>query len=401
MSTTAERRRIVRDSAVEARVSPLELFFDLVFVFAITQVTAFMADDLTFGQIGRGLIVLALIWWAWGGYAWLTNEVDPDRTGARLVMFGAMAAMLVVALVVPESFTDDGGLTFAGAYFAVRIAQAGLFWVAAAGDAALRRNVWTLVISSCVGPAVIVVATLATEEGTARDLLWLLALLLDYGVVIAAPASGWHISPGHFAERFGLIIIIALGESIVAMGVGAKGLEIDAALIAAAVLTVTISGSLWWAYFDVVARVAERHFREAPPGEQQAIARDSYGLLHLPMIAGIVLFALGVKKATGHLDEPLKDPAAVALCGGLALYSIAHVLFRLRNIGTLAPRRLVLAAISLALIPVATSVDALVALAALAAVWVAYITYEVNRFRDARARLYAAEAEEHRVATSA
>lgn len=388
--STSERRRITRDDTIEARVSPLELFFDLVFVFAITQVTAYMAHDLTFGQIGRGLIVLALIWWAWGGYAWLTNEVDPDRTGPRLVMFAAMAAMLVVALVVPTTFEGDNGLWFAGAYFAVRIAHAGLFWVAATGDAALRRNVLTLAISSFVGPAMIVIATLAAE-GTTRDLLWLLALVVDYGVVVAAPAAGWHVSPGHFAERFGLIVIIALGESIVALGVGAREIDIDFDLIAAAVLTVALAGTLWWAYFDVVATVAERHFREAPPGEQQAIARDSYGLLHLPMIAGIVLFALGVKKSVGHLDEPLKDPAAVALCGGLALYSIAHVLFRLRNIGTLAPRRLVLAAVSLACIPVATSLDALLALALLAAIWTAYITYEVVRFKDARAALYASE----------
>lgn len=389
--STAERRRIARDESIEARVSPLELFFDLVFVFAITQVTAFMADDLSFAQIARGLIVLAIIWWAWSGYAWLTNAVDPDTIAARLVMFAAMAAMLVVALVLPDAFTDDGGLIFAGAYFAVRIVHAGLFWVAAEGDEAWRHNVLRLVHSSLVGPGLIVVASVAVDEGTGRDLLWLLALVLDYGVVLVAPASGWHISPGHFAERFGLIVIIALGESIVALGVGAAELDVDAALITAAVLTVAVAGTLWWAYFDVVAIVAERRFREAGPGEQQLIARDSYALLHLPMIAGIVLFALGVKKATEHLGDPLKDAAAVALCGGLALYAVAHILFRLRNMGTMSPRRFVAAGASLLVIPLATNAAALVSIAVLAVVWVALITYEVARFRDVRERLHAPE----------
>jgi low temperature requirement protein LtrA len=373
---------------VEARVSPLELFFDPVFVFAITQVTAFMAEDPTFAGLGRGLIILALIWWAWGGYAWLTNAVDPDDVLARIVMFAAMAAMLVLALAIPGAFTEDGVL-FALAYFAVRMLHAGLFWMAAAGDPAWRRNILTLVATSLVAPAGIIVASVALD-GAARDVVWLVTVVVDYGIVIAAPASGWHISPGHFAERFGLIMIIALGESIVALGVGAAELELDAALVVAAVLTIVIAATLWWAYFDVVSFLAEQRFRRAEAGRQQAIGRDAYGIGHLPMIAGIVLFALGVKKATEHLGDPLKDAVAVALCGGLALYALGHVLFRLRVVGSVSRQRCAVAVASLALLPVALEAPALLTLGLLALVWVALITYEAVRFAERRREIRAA-----------
>jgi low temperature requirement protein LtrA len=262
--------------------------------------------------------------------------------------------------------------------------------VAAEGDAAWRRNVLRLALTAFVGPGLILVASLALE-GTARDVLWVVALVLDYGIVLVAPASGWHVSPGHFAERFGLILIIALGESIVALGVGAAELELDLALVVAGALTMVVVAALWWAYFDVVAIVAERRFREAQGEEQVRIARDSYALIHLPMIAGIVLFALGVKKATEHLGDPLKDAPAVALCGGLALYALAHIAFRLRNMGTLSPRRFVVAGLSLAVIPVALNAPALVALAVLAVLWAALIAYEALRFAEARHRLHESE----------
>ena len=380
-------RRLTRDETAEAKVSPLELFFDLVFVFALTQVTQFMADQPTFAGLGRGMLVLALVWWAWSGYAWLTNAVDPDAALARVVMFVAMAAMLVLALAVPEAFGDEGAV-FALAYFAVRAAHAWLFWVAAAGDLAWRRNVLRLAITTVVGPGLVLFASLALD-GTARDAVWILAVVLDYGIVLVAPPEGWHVSPGHFAERFGLVIIIALGESIVALGVGAQDLDLDLALVAAGALTMVIVAALWWAYFDVVAIVAERRFREAQGAEQVLIARDSYALIHLPMIAGIVLFALGVKKATEHLGDPLKDAAAVALCGGLALYALAHIAFRLRNMGTLSPRRFVVAGLSLAVIPIATNAAALVSIALLAVLWAGLIAYEALRFAEARHRLHA------------
>ena len=384
------RRRLARDDTTEPKVSSLELFFDLVFVFAITQVTALMAADPSFRGLGRGLLILALVWWMWSGYAWLTNAVDPDAALSRFVMFSATAAVLVVALAVPGAFSDDGEI-FALAYLAVRLLHSWLFWVAAEGDVALRRNIVRLIITSLVGPGLILVATLAFD-GTARDAVCIAAILLDYGIVILAPVEGWHVSPGHFAERFGLIMIIALGESIVAVGVGAAELELDLSLVVAAALTVVIAAALWWAYFDVVAVAAERRFRAAPPSEQPRIARDSYALIHLGMIAGIVLFALGVKKATEHLGDPLEDAPAAALCGGLALYALSHVAFRLRNLRTWNRQRVVVAAICLAMIPVATSTDALIVLAIFAALWASLIAYEALHFAEARRRMRAAAA---------
>jgi low temperature requirement protein LtrA len=199
--------------------------------------------------------------------------------------------------------------------------------------------------------------------------------------------SGWHVHAGHFAERHGLIVLIALGESIVAIGVGAEGLDLGAEVIAGALLGVLISAALWWAYFDVVALVAERRMRTAAPEVQTRMARDSYTLLHLPMVAGIVLLALGIKKTLGHVDEPLADVPALALCGGVALYLLAHIAFRLRNLGTLNRQRLLAAALLLALWPVATSVDALAALALVAAILTGLVAFEAVRFREARARI--------------
>ena len=368
-------------------VSPLELFFDLVFVFALTQVTAYLADDATFGGMVRGLLMLTLMWWAWSGYAWLTSTVNPELTLPRIVMFGAMAAFLVVALATPEAF-GDMGVEWGVAYLVVRMLHAALFAVAARGDRALARQVVSLVLSAIPGAGLIIVAGVAFDDGTTRDLLWLLAVLVDYGIVLSFGVEGWHVHAAHFAERFGLVVIIALGESIVAIGVGAG--EVDGADIVAATVGVLVVCMLWWAYFDVYALVAERRFREATGVEQLRIARDSYALLHLPMIAGIVLFALGVKKTLGHTGDPLKDMPAVALCGGLALYALAHAAFRLRNTRTVAWPRIVAALACLALIPVALEAAALLALSLLAAVWVALIAYETLRFREFRAEIRSA-----------
>ena len=386
MSTSvAPSRRIVRADDTEARVAPLELFFDLVFVFALTQVTAFLADDPTFSQLGRGIVLLALLWWAWSGYAWLTSHVDPEQTLTRLVMFAAMGAMLVCALATPGAFTDDGVLWGVG-YLVVRILHTALFAVAARGDAAMMRGVTALGISMIPGAGLIIVGA-AAFDGTTRDLMWLAAVILDYGIVLAAGAEGWRVHAEHFAERFGLVMIIAFGESIVAIGVGLEGIELGSGEITAAMLAIAIVCLLWWAYFDVVALVAERRFREAAVAEQQRIARDSYALLHLPMIAGVVLFALGVKKIVEHVEDPLKDMPAVALCGGLALYLLAHIAFRMRNVGSFSTSRAVAAIACLAVIPLATAEAGLIALAVLTVIWVALIAFETFRYREARARI--------------
>jgi low temperature requirement protein LtrA len=367
----------------EKRVEPLELFFDLVFVFAVTQVTALMSHDPTWEGLWQGLLVLVALWWAWGAYAWLTNYIAADEGVERLLMFGAMGAMLIAALAVPHAFDDDA-LIFGLAYAAARWLHI-FIWAEANEDATVGHAVVRLGLTALPGTSLLVVAGLVDDE-TLRAALWIVGLSIDYAGPYVFGVSGLRVSPGHFAERFSLIVIIALGESIVAIGAGVTG-ELDAGLLVAAVLGLTVACGLWWAYFDVVAVVAERRFRSMRPDLRVRIARDSYSYLHLPMIAGIVLVALGVKKTIGHVDKPLDTVPAVALLGGIALYYAAHVAFRLRTLRTLNRQRLAAVFIALALIPLALEVDALIALACAAALTSGLIGYEAIHFREARERI--------------
>lgn len=384
MSTTAHRLATIRGE--EARVTPLELFFDLVFVLAITQVTALMSHQPTWEGLAKGLLVMALLWWSWVGYAWLTSVVDPEEGAVRFAMLGAMAGLIVVALCVPESFTDRA-LLFAVAYTLVRLLQVVLLLLSDPDDANLRRATLTgLLPSTLVASALIIGGTFLSTEGQAA--LWALAIVIDFGGPFLFGQDGWKIVPGHFAERHGLILIIALGESIVAIGVGAEGLEIGAGEVLAAVGGVAIAGALWWLYFDVVALVAERRLSHAAPGrEQNGIARDSYSYLHLPMVVGIVLAALGLKKTLAHVEDPLKLVPAVALMGGLALYLLAHVAFRWRNVHRFSSQRVVAAAALLALIPLVTEIEALASVGIAVVLLWALIAYETWRFAELRARL--------------
>jgi len=366
----------------ERGVLPLELFFDLVFVFAITQVTALMFDDPTWRGLGHGMLILAALWWAWGAYAWLTNELDPEEDGTRLVMFLAMGAMLVASLAVPRAFEGDGVL-FGCAYFVVRAAHLLLFGLAP-NDVGVRRAAKRLAVPSLLSATVLIVA--GTTTGALNVALWIAALTFDYLGPVMSGMEGWRVSPGHFAERHSLIVLIALGESIVAVGAAGND-HLGGAVIAAAVLGLIVAAALWWAYFDVVAIVAGRKLRELTGVARVQVARDSYSYLHLLLVAGIVLMALGLRKTLSHVHESLDIVPAVALCGGVALYLVGHVLFRLRNIHTFNPHRTIAAAVCLALIPVANSVSALAAVALVALVLCVLITYEAIRFREARSRV--------------
>jgi low temperature requirement protein LtrA len=370
----------------DSRVVPLELFFDLVFVLALTQCTALMAAEPTWAGLAKGLLVLGVLWWAWVGYSWLTSVVDPEEGAVRLVMFGAMAAMLVVALAVPEAFTD-AGLVFAGGYLLFRGAHILLFLAASGDDPGLRRSVVGLAVSTTIGVSLLVAAAFA--DGPLQGALWALALAFDAAGPLAAGVEGWRLVPGHFAERHGLVLIIALGESIVAIGVGAEGIDVGDGIVTAAVLGTVVAAALWWLYFDVVARVAEHRLSGAAGRERNAMARDAYSYLHFPMVAGIVLVALGLKKTLGDVGEPLKVVPAVALLGGAALYLLAHVAFRWRNMRTVAPQRIVSAVLLVVLVPVvvAAGVPALATVGALAAVLVALVAYESTRYAEARAHV--------------
>jgi low temperature requirement protein LtrA len=364
--------------------TPLELFFDLVFVLAITQCTALMAANPTWAGLGKGLLVLALLWWAWVGYAWLTSVVDPEEGVVRFAIFGAMAALLVVALCVPQAFGDEA-LLFACSYGVVRAAQIALFTIASREEPGLRRSVNGLAGSTALGVGLLI--TGAAAGGAAQIVLWVLALALDMGGPYLFGSEGWMLGPGHFAERHGLIVLIALGESIVAIGVGA-GSGVDAGIVAAAVLGTAAAAALWWLYFDIVALVAVRRLSNAAEGrERNEIARDSFSYLHFPMVAGIVLLALGLKKTIAHVEDPLKLVPAVAVLGGPALYLLAHVAFRWRNVHRFNAPRLLCAIVLLALIPVAVDIPALATLGIVVALLAALIAYEAVHFAELRDRL--------------
>jgi low temperature requirement protein LtrA len=384
VETTPRTRRLTAVRREEERVTALELFFDLVFVLALTQCTTLMAGNPTWEGLAQGLLVLAVLWWSWGGYAWLTSVVDPEEGAVRIAMFAAMAAFLVAALCVPNAFGDDA-LTFALAYAIVRIAHIWLFTIASRGEPDLRRSVTGLGASTAIGVTLLICASFT--DGWLQGAIWVLALVLDVGAPYLFWSGGWQLMPAHFAERFGLIVIIALGESIVAIGVGSDTV-VDAGVVVAAALGIAIAAALWWLYFDVVVWLAERRLEDATPGrEQNELARDAYSLLHFPMVAGIVLLALGLKKTLEHVDDPLDTVPAVALVGGVAAYLLAHVGFRWRLVHTLSRQRLAAAVVALALLPVATELPAIVTLGFVVVLLCALIVYEVVRFAETRERV--------------
>jgi low temperature requirement protein LtrA len=383
-ATTDRPHRLTAVLREESRVTPLELFFDLVFVLALTQCTALMADQPTWEGLAKGLLVLGVMWWSWVGYAWLTSVVNPEEGAVRLVVFAAMAAFLVVALCVPGAFSDEA-LLFACAYGIVRYSQIALFVLASRDDPGLRHAVWGLLASTTVGVGLLVAASFA--DGALQGALWALALTLDMAGPLLIDPAGWRLEPGHFAERHGLIVIIALGESIVAIGVGAEA-GVTTGVVVAATVGIAIAAALWWLYFDVVALVAERRLSNAAPGrERNTIARDSFSYLHLPMVAGIVLVALGLKKTLEHVGDPLKVQPAVALLGGAAIYLLAHVAFRWRNVHRFSWQRVVCAVVLAALLPLAVEIPALTTVTIVSALLAALIAFETWRFAELRDRL--------------
>lgn len=366
------------------RVTALELFFDLVFVLAITQCTALMAHHPTWSGMLQGLLVLGVLWWGWVGYAWLTSVIDPEEVLVRLFIFVAMAALLIVSLCVPEAF-GALALTFALAFGVFRVAHIALFMVASADDDSLRHSVLGLALSTAVAVALLVVASFF--DGLAQGALWALALFVDMAGPYFFGSEGWRFVPWHFAERHGLIVLIALGESIVAIGVGAAG-HLDFGIGTAAVLGVALAAALWWIYFDVVAIVSAQRLAAAEPGrEQNELARDSYSYVHYALVAGIVLTAFGLKTTIGHTDEHLHSVPAFALLGGVAVYLLGLVAFRYRHVRSINPRRLGLAIVLLLLVPVATEIPAVASLAIVDALMVGVIIYEHRGYGEGREEL--------------
>jgi low temperature requirement protein LtrA len=386
MATETETQRLRLGAALrqEDRVLPLELFFDLVFVLAITQCTTLMSHNTTWEGLGQGMLVLALLWWSWTAYAWLTSVVDPEEGGVRIALFAAMAAFLIAAICVPEGF---GSLAteFAIAYGAVRFAQILLLAIAGRDDPSFRRSVTGLGIGTTVSVTLLIAGSFLDPGMQAA--VWGLALALDMGEPYLFGSEGWHLVPGHFAERHGLIVIIALGESIVAIGLGA-GAHLTWGIAATAALGIGIVAAMWWTYFDIVALVSARRLVRAPEGkERNELARDSYSYIHFLLVAGIILLALGLKKGIGHPSDALDEVPAFALVGGVAVYLLGLVAFRYRHIHTVNWHRFGLAVVLFALYPLALELSALVMLALLNVLLWATIAYETRGYGEDRAEV--------------
>ena len=367
----------------EHRVTPRELFFDLVFVFAFTQVATLLANDPTFAGIGRGVLVLAALWWAWSAYAWFTNIVNPEASPVGLALLGALIAMFVAALVVPDVF-EDKGVLFGIAFLVICALHLCLQALAGRGSPDLLGAVLRIAPWSLVGATLILIAGFL--DG-ARIWLWLTALVVSYGGAVWAGSGGWRVHPSHFAERYGLVIIIALGEAFVAIGIGATGTGIGAGEVAAAILGLLVATALWLAYFDFFSIRGEQVLVRSSGASRVALARDLYTLLHFPMIVGIVLFAFAMKTIVGHVGDELDWVGAFALCGGCALYLLTYsgVRVRVERRLRVSTGRFVTALMFLLLLPLATVVPALVALALVLVVWVGLHTYELVWWREARA----------------
>jgi low temperature requirement protein LtrA len=394
-------RPLIRQEEQHATVTPLELFFDLVFVFALTQVTAFMADQLSWHGILRGALILMLLWWAWTGYAWLANVASAEERPIKLAILTGMAAMFVLALCIPEAFDDlPGGLSgpvvLALCYLLFRLMHLVMFLIISREDPKLRSQVFRFGASVLASTALLLLAS--QFEGWLQTGLWALALAADYIGTALGGFSGWRLpSPGHFSERHGLIVIIALGESIVAVGVGVAQEPITWVIIAGSVLGLLLSSSLWWAYFDVSALLGEHALATEPLETRVRLARNAYSYAHMPLVLGIVLVALGLKEVllyvsdSSHhkLTDPLPTVALAALIGGVVIYLLGHVVFKWLTVHTISVVRLVAAGVLLLIIPLIVGLPALVQLAVVAFIVAAAVLIESVIFAESRRKIRA------------
>jgi len=349
---------------MERRTSPVELLWDLVFVFAVTQVTTLLRRDLDWAGFGRAMLVLALVWWAWSAFVWATNAQDPDARIFRAVLLVATGLIFIAGLALPQAFGRYGTL-FAITYAGVRFLHLGLYVDASRRGNASLATIGGFALTVAIGMILLVAGSFA--HGSTRVVLWAAAAAIDY----AGPA--WltrerlaglqRVAVAHFAERYSLFIIICLGESIVSIGVGAGGHVLNAERVVAVSLALLITVGLWWTYFDHFAAIAEERLRV----HDNAVlaAADSYSYIHLLLVAGIIVFAVGAKEAVAHTGDPLAAAERLALCGGVALYLAGHTAFRLRIARELGVAKLVAAGACVVLFAVSGGWDAWVTAAAL------------------------------------
>jgi low temperature requirement protein LtrA len=376
--TIAEDPRVTASPAGESheepRVSTLELFFDLVFVFTITQLTSVLALHPNGVGVLRVGLMLVVIWWMYGGYAWLTNVVAPDRLAYQLLLLGGMAAFLVISLAIPTAFAG-GGIAFGVAYLVVVLIHSGLFRRSQVGESGLA--IVKVAPLNIVAALSILAGGIA--GGTARGILWGIAIAVIILPSLRPPDPRFEIAPGHFVERHGLVVIVALGESVVAVGIGATAHALTVGLVAVAVLGLALTACLWWAYFgEGEDEKALEAMRSASPQDRPRLALNGFYHWHLLILFGVIALASALEQAIGHSGDPLSFARALALSGGVASFLVGDALFRRTlAIGELRWR---LAAVPLALaaIPLGTEVSAVAQLAALVAVLLGSLTLELG-----------------------
>jgi low temperature requirement protein LtrA len=359
----------------ELRVSTLELFFDLVFVFTLTQLTTVLAGDLTAGTMARVVLVFDVLFWMYAAYAWLTNQVPPDRPARRLLLILGMAAFLVCALAVPQAF-DGGGVAFGLGYLLVVLVHGGLY-----AEAYGAVVLWFAAPNAVAALSLVVAGFL---DGPAAYALWAVPIINQFVTprTSARAATRLRVRPAHFVERHGLLLIVALGESVVAIGIGLGEVRLDLGLFAAAVLGLALAAGLWWAYFAGDEEGAEHALSAAPVDRRFRLANNAYFYAYIPMLLGVIVIAAGVKRSIGHVAEQLGTGPALALAGGVAIYLAGDVAFRrtlgIRPVGYRAAAALV----ALGTVPLGVRVAAGVQLVGLVAVLVATLVAE-RRWRPA------------------
>jgi low temperature requirement protein LtrA len=374
----------------EQKATTLELFFDLVFVFAITQISHALVAHLTWAGAAEALFVLLVVWWAWTYTTWMANFMDPEQVPVRVVLLLVMLASLLMSIAIPEAF-GDRALLFAGSYVALQVVRNAFIALSAPAGSRTRFNFSVILVWSLVSGALYIVGALLPAEP--RVAVWIAALLIDYAGPAArywvpgmgrATTEDWRIDPGHFSERFQLFVIIALGESIVITGATAADLEMDLARATAIAVAFIGSAALWWLYFNATARIAGR--RLAASDDPGRLARDAYTYAHIPIIAGIIVVAVGDELVIAHPGETLHGPELIALAAGPVLYLAGHILFRWRMAGSISGRRLAGALGIAALGFAGLAMPALLVATLMTAVLVAVIVADLHEARGRRLR---------------
>jgi low temperature requirement protein LtrA len=380
-----------RDAGEEQRATTLELFYDLVFVFAITQVSHLLLDNLSWEGAGQATLALLVVWWAWNYTTWVTNELDPDSIVVRLLLIGLMLGSLLMAVAIPRAF-EEHGLLFAGSYVAIQVGRHAFLTFAAEERGTIAREGAGRILIWLAAAGVLWLAG-GIVDGTARTVLWIAALAIDYcGPIVLYWVPGrprltgetWEVETAHFAERFQLFMIIALGETIVLTGATTTELDLDTPRVTAFGLAFLTTAALWWLYFNYVATIAQRRLELSP--DRTRLARDGYTYLHVLLVIGVIASAVGDELVIAHPTEELPGREIAVVVAGPAIYLVGHALFRLRMAGSLSWKRLGGAIACVAVGGVGTFAPALVVVTLLVAVLVAVIVSEHVAAARRRAR---------------